>query len=206
MFIRLLFITVFLVAGLTSAANADIPCGNCGGIDHYVASLDRLAPLYDAAEANLKSKPQSEWTQDEIDMLLFYSLWIIYRNYQIEYVLNDRNVPVSVEGISESAHVNTWPNNPFNDWQPTQLLSYPAEFSAGNVVVETYNGMNTVSQMTDSFEVYIFGPSIDWPSDKLHVMSLNQSWANPPSGTIFALGLHVESEEERLARLEFIEA
>ena len=199
-------LAVFLLSFLSSAtvAYSQVPCANARSIDHYVESIQQLAPLYDAAEATLMAKPQEEWTQDEVDMMLGYSLAIVYMNYQIEFALNDNDAPSNLEDLPELDHVTTWPKNPFNDWNPTRVMDYPADFSPGNVIVQTYDGMNQESPMTVSFQLYIYGPSLDWPANDLKVMKLNEEWATPPPGAIFSMGMHVETEEERLARQEFV--
>lgn len=145
--------------------------------------------------AELEQLPPDEWSIEQTHCYLDTALWVVY--YGMNFYFKDTGrLPSDLEALAGTEYVPTWPGNPFEGWEPIQVLTIGAGFSPGDVTwqicpPEYYSYIRNTRPV--SCELSIFGPDIAYGNDlgdaKPHKKN---TWAVIPDGAVFMHGQYAE--------------
>ena len=165
----------------------------------------------------LEQTPNEEWTDAQIQTYLADVLWTVCHG-MVVYKFEFNEVGVSLEDMVTLGYFPEIPGNPFSNWEPISLAQGNPGFSAGNLFIllpppDFYSyvgdGQGNYEIKPMSFELGIFGPTIEFAATGLAKPDNNNTWAQAPNGTYFLLGSFREtvkqSDEKRLARIKYKE-
>jgi hypothetical protein len=169
--------------------------------------IDDQSSYYSGLRAELESIDPAEWTIEQHHTYLDASLWTIYYGIFL-YHEEHGNLPSDVEGLAGTAYIPVWPGNPYNGWQPIQVLSLGDGFSPGDATLQIcpFEYWSFVhNPRPASFELSIFGPDQQYGElGDAHPMNPNQ-WAVVPDGAVFMLGQYVETAAVSQQKFEELE-
>jgi hypothetical protein len=151
----------------------------------------------------LKSKPQNEWTQKEIEAYLFDVVHAM--NFAtMAFVMDNRRHPRDCDELKETGCLSQWPDNPLNDWQPVSWSEPGAALIPGNLVKQLcppseYSFPKNPTAIT--YVLTINGPEEDYcPIEPIYYTP--PAWAHIPPGTAFAAAFGIESIAKTLKKQE----
>ena len=93
------------------------------------------AGLRDEAAGEMQAKYPADWTADEVDKYLGYSLWSYFSACEI-YKEVMGYLPQDPQWLVDVGYLSSWPLNPFDGWRPVRLLTVEDGFSPGDIVVQ----------------------------------------------------------------------
>ena len=167
-------------------------------VQKYIQQTNKHTSRFIDQAAVLKAKPAAEWTDEELQHYLANSLWAVY-SAVMAYVLEQEEMPVSLQQVQGCGYLATWPENPFDDWSPMEVTSMSDDFSPGDFCLQvcpsdyfSYKGSH--GQLTaQSYELAVFGPNENFaalygdpaPNDY-------NAWALVPDGAVYMVGTYTQ--------------
>jgi len=201
---KLLMAPVVLVVFTFSIAYADAGCGGCDGAEDEINALSWAKDNLEAAKTTLTSQDKEEWDRSDIEAYLTYALATVYYAYQVEVKTSNYMHPTA-GNITSLEYLAELPENPFNDWLPMVVRDNPVSFYPGDIVREICPAeAGYTDGLPVSFELYIMGPSEDWATMPIRVVTGNEQWATNPKGAFMSLGVWVEPREQMKSRWEWL--
>lgn len=163
--------------------------------------LDELAERYqketrmaeDAMQEAMQvllDKNPTDWTPEEILTYEQYSLWVVYTATMSYVVSNEfRDFPVELADLESQGYIINWPENPYNDWQPVEILDYTDEFSPGDIALQRAPMGYRDGKSPNAFEMVIYGPDVDFASyGSTERHDIQDDWLPIPEGALYLLG------------------
>jgi hypothetical protein len=151
-----------------------------------------------------KADPELLAQDVELGTYLGDSLWAVY-NGLVLYKWENSSLPTDTESLAGSKYVPVWPLNPFNAFEPVQILELSEGFSAGDMTLqicppEYYSRISNPRPL--SFELSIFGPSEEYGNRGSAQITRSNTWAVVPSGALYMLGARTQSAASAKANAE----
>lgn len=142
------------------------------------------------AQQTLKDKDPSEWMPFEIQSFEYYSLWVVYAA-TLSYVVSNefKSFPTELRDLESQGYIINWPENPYNDWQPVEILDYTDEFSPGDIAIQRAPAGYRDGKRPNAFEMVIYGPDVDFASyGSTKRFDIQDDWPPIPEGALYLLG------------------
>lgn len=158
--------------------------------------------------AALQAKPAEGWATVEIQLYLYKALWAVDYGVLL-YHCEHGCLPDSLEMLSGTKYVPCWPVNPFNSFQPMEILTVGDGFRPGELVYqvcppEYYSRIQHPIPL--SFDLGIYGPNVSFEEHgDANVMPGNDEWAVVPEGTVYMAGMVTESGKHLKEKWEKIQ-
>jgi hypothetical protein len=136
----------------------------------------------------LLDKERDEWTTAEIQDFESSSLWVVYTatmSYQFEHKMNP---PAEFQDLVEQSYVEHWPENPYNNWKPVEVLAFEDGFSAGNLAYAPAPEDYRDGKHVGAFEMVIYGPDIEFAAHGSIKPVQLEDWVVVPEGALYMLG------------------
>jgi hypothetical protein len=154
--------------------------------------------------AVLKSKPQEEWAQVEIQTYLANAMWTVQCGI-LQYKYDHERLPEPVSSLTGSEYIPVWPENPFNGFAPMEVLNGYAGFKPGELVMlvcppEEYSGIKDPRPL--SYELGVYGPDEEFAQYGNAEVTCNSDWAIAPVGVLYMTGARTESGKHLLEKWE----
>lgn len=167
----------------------------------YAQCLDEIAEGYkketrlaeitmlEAKQVLLDTDP-AEWMPFQIQAYEYYSLWVVYAATASYIASNEfRGHPADLTDLVTEGYIIYWPENPYNDWKPVEILEYSDGFSPGNIAVQWAPSGYRDGRFPNSFEVVIYGPDMEFASyGSIERFELQVDWPTIPEGALYLLG------------------
>jgi hypothetical protein len=165
--------------------------------------IDFSAESYDQATQialELKDTPQEHWPGTTVVQYLTHALWAVYLAHEAA-VLDEMKLPSGLDSLVNDGYLKAWPENPFDSWQPMEVLSPSSPFEAGGLVYEvcppsqySLRGAGTKERLEPmSYQITVLGSALGQPHNGNLRPTEGNEWATIPPGAIFTLGSHHET-------------
>jgi hypothetical protein len=187
----LLFVCLsFPLQSASAATKADF-------VQKYVQQANKHTSRFVDQALILKSKPSEEWTAEELQHYLANSLWAVY-SATMAYVIEQGEVPQNLGQVRSAGYLATWPENPFTNWSPMEVVTLADGFSPGNLCLqvcpsEYFSHKGADSLAAQSYELAVYGPDENFAT-LYGAPSTNElnTWAVVPSGAAYMVGTYSE--------------
>jgi len=140
------------------------------------------------AQQVLLNKDREQWTEAEIQDFESYSLWVVYdatMSYQFEHKMQ---APADFEELVKQGYIEHWPENPYDDWRPVEVLGFDDGFSAGNLAFAAAPEDYRDGKPVGAFEMVIYGPDVEFAENgRIESVQLEE-WVTVPEGALYMLG------------------
>jgi hypothetical protein len=177
--------------------------------DKYRSDAQKWDQRLHAAEKALLDMPKEEWDEGTLTAYLNCACYSVYCAL-VSYMMTNDEAPADAT-MAASYGLSAWPKNPCNNWEPIRVLSATEPFSAGDLVYQiappshyslVFNPGSGYSTAPQSFEIGIFGPSIDHHQGFTDGTRDGNTWATLPRGLVMNTGAWTEQAEVTLKKME----
>lgn len=204
-----LCLTTWVMPTISGATVKDDVINQC----HEACAVNYTKML--EARKILEQNPSEEWTDSQMQTYLYNALWTVF-NAMIVYQFEFDEACTSMGDLVSLGYFPEVPGNPYSDWEQMTLETANPTFSPGNLFI-VLAPPDFYSYVTDSqgnrelkplsFELGIFGPTIEFAKTGLAKTDPDSSWAYVPEGTYFLLSTFTEttaqSDEKRADWLKY---
>ena len=131
----------------------------------------------------------ADWSTALQDSYLNSALWVVYYGMLTYGFDGHFSLPAEPAELVDLVYIQTWPLNPYNNWEPMQVLDPTDEFSPGDLCLLVPVGQREHGSKMAS-ELCVYGPDIDYAlHGDAEPMDINEDWVVVPDGAVYMLGI-----------------
>jgi hypothetical protein len=163
-----------------------------------------MSAKFTSVKAELEQIDPAAWTPEQHCAYINTANWVIYAGLAL-YTHANNSLPGDLSLLAGTEYIPEWPGNPYNGWQPMQVLSTSDEFSPGDVVWQIcptsfYSGVR--NPQPKSCELSVYGPTLEFGSAFSPAPLKANTWATVPQGSVYMLGQNYERTEVTKKKIE----
>jgi len=138
----------------------------------------------------LKDTDPADWTTAQQEIYLNNSLWVVYYGMLTYGIDGHFHIPTDLNELVDLGYIQEWPQNPYNDWEPIQVLDAGDGFSPGDLCLLVAPPGHRDGKGKLSSELCIFGPDVEFAQHgQVEPIDMNEEWAVIPEGVLYMLGI-----------------
>jgi hypothetical protein len=159
------------------------------GLDAQLRSARQVELLARA----LRAKPQSQWTETELNGYFSEALWLVYQGFNNATWAGGGGRQLDWGEWETQGLLPYWPANPLADWRPQRMLGPADGFSAGDMLLlrapAYFADAGYGGTVAGSFEMCTYGATPGGSAPGLQAVDPRNIWAVRPPGIVAGYGV-----------------